>query len=490
MPRMKALARPRAGESFAAGRAVLLLSAAWVVLCAAVAVFAGPQMGIPLAVAGLAAPALVASVDLLMAALVGVIALLPFGALPLGLGFNPTFLDLTLLALYGVTAARLALRQLPAQLRLPNRWPVVVFLGLLVAALLAGFGQGLPAKNQLRTFGELVLAAGVFFLVDLLLPDRPRLRRVYWLLVASGAISAALGLGLYLLPDNLQIRLLSLLRSVGYPSGPAVLRYLNDDPARLQRATGTAIDPNSFGGLLALLLALLLPQLLSHRPMVPRWLSWGMAALIAAAVVATVSRGSLLGVLAAVVVVGLMRQRRALAAGLALGAVGLVGARLVGWTASYVEHFAAGIAIADRATQMRMGEYRDALTLIQRYPWFGVGFGDPRDVDLYRGVSSLYLIVAESMGLVGLTALLILFAAVVWRAAAAWRRAPDGELADMLLGCLAALAVVLVSGAFDHYFFTYPHAFALLWLLIGLAMALVRLVDSPPANTERSRVCP
>jgi len=28
---------------------------------------------------------------------------------------------------------------------------------------------------------------------------------------------------------------------------------------------------------------------------------------------------------------------------------------------------------------------------------------------------------------------------------------------------------------FDHYFFTYPHAFALLWLIVGLAMGAVRL---------------
>jgi hypothetical protein len=40
----------------------------------------------------------------------------------------------------------------------------------------------------------------------------------------------------------------------------------------------------------------------------------------------------------------------------------------------------------------------------------------------------------------------------------------------VVLGCLAGLTTVLVSGAFDHYYFTYPHAFALLWLVIGLGM--------------------
>ena len=41
-------------------------------------------------------------------------------------------------------------------------------------------------------------------------------------------------------------------------------------------------------------------------------------------------------------------------------------------------------------------------TLIARYPIFGVGFTGVPDIDLYLGVSMLYLIIAENMGLVGL----------------------------------------------------------------------------------------
>lgn len=133
-----------------------------------------------------------------------------------------------------------------------------------------------------------------------------------------------------------------------------------------------------------------------------------------------------------------------------------------------MDHFFAGLQNQDRATQMRWGEYRDAWRLIQRYPWLGVGFGSPRDVDLFRGVSSLYLIIAESSGLVGLGAFLGLMGAIALRLTAAWRRLPDGGLRALVLGCLAAEAAALTSGVFDHYYFTYPHAFALLWLVLGL----------------------
>jgi O-antigen ligase len=71
---------------------------------------------------------------------------------------------------------------------------------------------------------------------------------------------------------------------------------------------------------------------------------------------------------------------------------------------TYVAHLVEGLMLQDRATLMRLGEYKDALALISRYPWFGVGFGGSPDADLYVGVSSLYLLMAEIMGVVGVAA--------------------------------------------------------------------------------------
>ena len=69
---------------------------------------------------------------------------------------------------------------------------------------------------------------------------------------------------------------------------------------------------------------------------------------------------------------------------------------------TYVSRFAAGIQGQDLATQMRFGEYRDALTLVRRYPFFGVGFAGAPDIDLYLGVANVYLTIAQVMGLLGL----------------------------------------------------------------------------------------
>jgi O-antigen ligase len=339
---------------------------------------------------------------------------------------------------------------------------------IMVVAFLAGLGNGAPTKAEMRTFAELLLGVGLYFVLWGLI-DSPRLlRRAFLAVVVLGALSAAVGISLYVLPDGTQMGLLSRLSVLDYPSGPGVVRYINDDPARLQRATGTSIDPNSFGGMLAVVAALLAPQVISRFPILPRRRAMGLLAALVMALLITVSRGSLVGLAAGLAVIGLVRDRRVLVA-VALGVAGLAGlAQLVPWTARYVANFTAGLAGRDLSTQMRFGEYRDALRLIARYPLLGVGFGSVRDIDLYRGVSSLYLIVSETMGLTGLVTLMAALGAVAAGIAAAWRRLPPGGPRSIALGSLAALTAALVSGVFDHYFFTYPHAFALLWILLAL----------------------
>jgi hypothetical protein len=295
-----------------------------------------------------------------------------------------------------------------------------------------------------------------------------------------------LGLVLYALPNGTEIRLLSVLRVLDYPSGAGVLRFLNDDPSRLQRATGTSVDPNSFGGMLAVVAALTLPQLLLKPPVLRRrWLVIALGAIVLA-LMATVSRGSMLGLAAAIVVVGLVKDRRLLGAAVGAGALVVLAAGVLPWTANYLEHLMQGLALQDRASQMRVGEYTDAVTLISRYPVLGVGFGGVRDIDLYRGVSSLYLIIAESMGLVGLSAFAAVMAAFLGGVALAWRGLASEESKAIALGAAAAVVAALVSGAFDHYFFSYPHAFALLWLVVALGVCATQ-VDAAERRAKQDR---
>ena len=153
-------------------------------------------------------------------------------------------------------------------------------------------------------------------------------------------------------------------------------------------------------------------------------------------------------------------------------------------TQEYVARFVEGIQGQDLATQMRFGEYRDALTLIGRYPLFGVGFAGSPDIDLYLGVAMIYLTIGQEMGLLGLGTFFVLIG-TIYGYAYVNRRAfgADRPHDAVWLGLHAALLGGLAAGIFDHYLFNidFHHAVTIFWLLIGLAVASTRLGHHSPS---------
>jgi len=187
------------------------------------------------------------------------------------------------------------------------------------------------------------------------------------------------------------------------------------------------------------------------------------------------SRGSLVGVGVALAIVATLRYRKLWL--LLLVALALL--LLLPQTQDLVSHFVEGVQGEDLATQMRFGEYKDALILIGRYPWLGVGFAGSPDIDTYVGVSMVYLLVAEQMGLVGLASFLLVMGVLFarfWRTRAL--AAADPHLGPLWWGLHTGLMGALVGGIFDHYFFNpdFHHSVTLFWLMVGLATAATEII--------------
>jgi hypothetical protein len=152
-----------------------------------------------------------------------------------------------------------------------------------------------------------------------------------------------------------------------------------------------------------------------------------------------------------------------------------------------IARFASGLSASDPATAFRLGEHANALTIIERYPWLGIGFGASPDIDVTAGVSSVYLLVAEQTGLLGLAVYLTVLASVWLSGFFGLRRARRGErLEGVVAGLLAAVTAALVGGLGDHYFANqaFPHAVALFWLC---AAALVSAAGAAGAHVELGR---
>jgi O-antigen ligase len=359
---------------------------------------------------------------------------------------------------------------------------IFVYLGWLILCFVLGLRYALPTSTILRGFAETLLSVGlVFILVDMLREPRLLRRLVLAVLIVVG-LQSAITIGLYALPDAAAESLLIRLSRLGYPDG-GVIRYIESNPALAERAIGTWVDPNALGGMLAVAAAIVAPQVFAEKPVLRyRWLTILVMGLVVIALFLTYSRAALLAFGVGVIFIGLLRYRKLLT----LLLTGLILTLLLPQTQTLVARFAAGFSGQDLATQMRLGEYGDALRLIGRYPIFGVGFTGTPDIDLYTNVASLYLIMANQIGITGVVIFVCSMIAVLIYGLSAWPRARDNpELNAIILGYYAALVTALVSAAADLYFFRldFHASITWFWLVVALALASTRLVRASTEST-------
>ena len=465
--------------------------AAIVALCVAAGLVVGVYVAILspiLALVGVAAIAggllMLRDVQWGLTALIALICLLPFGALPFKIGFTPTFLDIALVAVYFVWLVRIATGKSSRFMGTALGLPILVFLLLACASFVAGLAHAYLDQYVLRHFVEILLSISIFFVVVNCVQTERQLRVLVTAVIVAGFGAALIGILLYFIPSAWSIQLLSALGRLGYPTGAGVLRYVEDNPDLAQRAISTSTDPNVLGGLLILITTLTTAQLFARKPLLPKYIIAGMVLVDGLCLYLTYSRGSAVGLAAGLGVLALVKYRRLVP--IMIGAALLL--LLLPQAQDYVQHFVEGLQFQDLATLMRLGEYKDALILISRHPWIGVGFVGTPEGSLYIGVSNVYLLIAEEMGLIGLGAFLAVVAVFFRKVWSAWPQVRQhAGLEAILLGLTAAVAGILVGGLADHYFFnlSFPHSVAAFWLFLGLAMVTVQLgTESNPDSTE------
>jgi polysaccharide biosynthesis protein PslJ len=397
--------------------------------------------------------------------------LLPFAAIPLpGVGA----IAVAQLALIAFHLAWLGQRG-----PVPAGWRALEIAGLgFIAVAAVAFGLGVAAYGYTREAGlaafNLAVSALAAIGVMRVITSRDQLRAVMRVLLVTAGVAAGVGLVLWALPAATAERLLLLLVPIGYPDGPEVIRIVYG--TQLERATGTSVDANLFGGLMMITTALVAAQLLARETLLPRPALLAIGLIAGAALVLTFSRSAWVGTGVALVYLGLVLERRALI--LVAVAVAVIIA-----VPQLRDRIGGAMTVQDAASVMRVEEYRTSVALIGAHPLLGVGFGPAMELDLVRRVSNMYLLIAEEMGLIGLAVLLGILGIVLRRAVR--RVAPAEPDAGLTAGTQAALVGCLVAGLFDHYFMNslFPHTSGLFWLLVGLLAVAARVsaAPAPPA---------
>lgn len=456
---------------------------------AAIALFIGvlgPIVALALAIAIVGATLMLLDTHWGFVALVGVAFVLPFASLPFSIGFKPSFLDVALGALFFVWVLKLVTGQERTLIASPIGWLVGLFVLMALFSFVYGLAYSQITSFALRRFAEILLGICLFFVAINTVRTQPELNWVTrWVLLASW-VCALIAVVFYVLPEAWTVWVLDRLARFDYPGGYGALRWVEDDPTGTLRAIGTAVDPNVLGGMMILAVGAIAPQIFASRPLFPRCFTLAMLVTATLALYLTYSRSALFGMAAALALPAVLKYRKLIPLAI-LGALLLF---LLPQTQNYVARLLAGLAGQDLATQMRFGEYKDALILIRRYPLFGVGFTGVPDIDLYLGVSMLYLIMAENMGLVGVAIFLVSMASFLAMVLRSWWAGFAPEREALLLGFAGAVLGALVSGLADHYWFnmTYPHMTVLFWLYLGLAMATILIEEGSRSHPAKMPV--
>ena len=309
--------------------------------------------------------------------------------------------------------------------------------------------------------------------------SRERLYFLLRVLVVCGTGVAAFGIVQYLF----HVDPTPLLRPPG-------MHFGSFDPSTgsrdgLTRAAGTTANPLEFGVLCAMVLPLAI-HVAFHAARTgarPRFW-WACTGLIGAGLMFSVSRSAILGVLAASVVLflGWPARRRVWMGVGGLGflvVIKVVSPGLLGTFLSLFQH-----AHSDSSVQWRTHDYTTAEQLISQHLWLGRGMGTwyaPK----HEVFDNQYLLTAVDSGLIGLAAFVGVVLGALYAAirvgVLARRRAADLPTAvtdrDLALSVAASLAVVLPTCAtFD--FLAFATVSALLFLMVGIAAALLRIVEA------------
>jgi hypothetical protein len=245
------------------------------------------------------------------------------------------------------------------------------------------------------------------------------------------------------------------------------------------RVAGTAMHPIEYGVVLAAVLPIALHYAL-HAPAARRQSAWLQAGLVATGVPLAVSRSGVLGVVAGILVIAAgWSGRRLLNFGTAIAvyaaATRLIVPGLLGTLAGLFKYFG-----QDSSIQERTADYSGIGELLHNHLLLGIGGGTFNPYD-YFVLDNQYLGSLVTGGLVGLVALAGLFGLAMGAARGASRRAADAhdaETAHLGRALLASITVFAVTWAtFDG--FAYKQATGVLFLVIGAAGCLWRLVGRP-----------
>ena len=362
----------------------------------------------------------------------------------------------------------------------PARIIVGIYLFVILLSYANGFARGMYPDER-NSAGRLVLETfglvGIALFAADAIPSRARLNVLLQRLVYGAAFMGFTG-------DLEFVTKINIVRRIRLP-GLVVNDQLAGTGLRgaggFLRVAGTASHYIEFGVVLGMLLPLAIHFAIFAPTRGRRQFNWLLVAIIGVGVPFAVSRAAAISMCVAVLVLMCCWTWRARVNALVIGAIGAVGMKaakpgLLGTIRALFLHASHDPSITGRTT-----DYGPAFQFIRERPLFGRGAGTFIP-SRYRLLDNQVLSTTIESGLLGLTALVLLFLGGAALAHRVGKFSPEPETRHLGYALLAIfVAGFLTSFTFDSL--SFPIFTITVFLAIGLAGALWRL-DQPERHAR------
>ncbi|GIF05160.1 O-antigen ligase family protein [Actinoplanes siamensis] len=248
------------------------------------------------------------------------------------------------------------------------------------------------------------------------------------------------------------------------------------------RPTATASNTLELAATLVVALPFAIGQAL-HDTDRKAWKRWAPVFLIALASVMTVSRTSVIGLLVVLLVLlsGWPAARVGRALLVMIPALGATRVLVPGLVGTLVGLFTAMLDGGDNSTQSRTATSADVGEFLQGHRWFGRGPGTFLP-DLYRFTDNQYLLAMLEIGIVGLTAIVVLYVTTIHCGGAGRRRSTDPARRETGQAFVAiGFVMLVVTATFDTL--SFPIVAGSTFLMLGLSGAYLSV-----ARREEARI--
>lgn len=338
---------------------------------------------------------------------------------------------------------------------------VSVLLGCFGVCILYAGVTSYAFPSALLAMSLFLVLMAVFFVTKDAIDTEEKLNFVLWVLISVGAVIALYAVYQYI---------------VGVEMDAAWVDEESFDITT--RAYATFSNPNVLGEYLILVGSLAAGMLWKMKNWCGRLYYAGCFGVICLGLVATGSRGAMLGLMFSAGLFVLLSEKRLIP----LGVVLLFMMPFI-LPESLWARIASSVTMSDSSSLYRVSIYTAALDMIHHYWVTGIGIGAFNQIyplfsfeaaNAYHA-HNLFLQEFIELGIVGFVVLLLLVLFFFQRLYSGMRTAP--RRFRFLLGAIfGGFAGLLLQGMTDHLWFDY-HIVLFFWCFLGIGMATVRLAE-------------